>query len=133
MKAWMALDYPIIAMQARETGSEILWLGSALLPALRSARSIDIPSSADPVGEHLVFVTTNRGDREWLALEFAPTAGTIISFLDLIVENERAIDLIVPDITPFKEASSQRWLQRQARRVNIHALPVVSRTINPRR
>lgn len=133
MKAWMTLDYPIIAMQARETGSEILWLGSALLPVLRNARGTEIRSTADPVGEHLVFVTTNRGDREWLALEYAPTAGTIISFLDLIVQHERAIDLIVPDITPFKEASSLRWLQRQARRVNIHALPVVSRTINPRR
>ncbi|MGV3638484.1 MAG: winged helix-turn-helix domain-containing protein [Flavobacteriales bacterium] len=133
MKAWMAIDYPIIAMQARETGSEILWLGMATLPTLRNSRGLEIRNRPETAGDHLLFVTTNRGDREWVTLEYAPTAGTIINFLDLIVQHDRSIDLIVPDILPFKEASSQRWLQRQSRRVNIHALPVVNRSINPRR
>ncbi len=132
MKAWMTLDYPVIALQARETGSEILWLGSSTLPTLRNSRGVEMRSTTGTVGDHLLYVTTNRGDREWIALEYAPSAASIISLLDLIVQNDRMIDLIVADITPFKEASSQRWLQRQARRVNIHALPMVSRTITPR-
>lgn len=127
MKAWMAQDYPVIAFQAKEAGAEILWLGLDMLPVLRTGNGIIIEHEGRPIGEHLLHVSTNRGDRAWMVLECVPTAEHIINFLQRLMHDERAIELIVPDITPFKEPNAQHWMVLIGERLNLHALPVTRR------
>lgn len=123
MKSWISLDYPIIAMQAREAGAEILWLGTDPLPALRAIQPMDRDLAGNPLGEHLLHVSSNRGDREWMTVEFQPTVEHMIVFLEHVLRNGRRIELIVNEQSPFTELSARRWLERKSKQLKLHALP----------
>jgi len=128
MKAWMTRDYPVIAMQAREAGSEVLWLGCDELPDLRS-RTVPVADHTDfPIGQLLLHVSNNRGNREWHALRSDPSTEDVLHFLDLVLHHHRSIELITPDIAPFKEARTQDWMASHQGRLNIHDLPPTRRS-----
>lgn len=129
MKAWMSVDYPVIAMQAREAGAEILWLGGDALPDLRTKAAPVVVHEGLPIGQHLLHLSTNRGDRQWAALRTLPSTEDTLRFLDRALHGTRSIELIAPDITLFKDASAQAWMARHAGRLNIHGLPAVRRAV----
>lgn len=127
MKTWMVKDYPAIAMVAKATGAEILWLGHEHLPVLRSSDGPIATHEGRPIGAYMLHTTTNRGHIEWEVQNREPVAEDVLGFVDGLLRHHGPIMLITAHGTSLLDDSLQTWRETHAHRLSIHTLPALRR------
>lgn len=90
VKRWMSVDHPVISAQARADGAELLWFD------VYRMRTLVGPESEQGTADHLLFLSDNRGNTEWVVGEGYPSPERICWFLDQAVGiNGRRLHLLV--------------------------------------
>jgi transposase len=140
VQRWLDHEYPVIEKQAKAEKAEIHWGDQMGLRSDhqtgtsygRRGQTPVIPGTGQRFRCNMMSTITNRGQLSFMVFPENFTGAVFIKFVTRLLRLRRRKLLLIVDRHPaHRSAEVQRWLARQAARVELFFLPGYSPDLNP--
>jgi transposase len=140
VQRWLDEEYPAIVRQAKAENAEIHWGDQMGLRADhqtgtsygRRGQTPVIPGTGLRFRCNMMSTITNRGELSFMVFKQNFTSGVFLRFVRRLLRlRQRKVLLIVDRHPVHLSAAVQRWLTRQAARLELFFLPGYSPDLNP--